>query len=165
MASTSSMPADCYQVSYFVTIVIAGKVVHNYVLSRIMNTISALQCVFVYIVTQRFKKRGFMVPTDGSPTDSSQDVPVTSASEDGHTTEETEESADQVSQPPGPPIPPTHTHTPMHFGAILLAILDLLIYLCVYFRPHLYSFCAGYDRRSHGDRRRPKAKTTAENSC
>ncbi|XP_064386445.1 periodic tryptophan protein 1 homolog [Halichondria panicea] len=46
-------------------------------------------------VTQRFKKRGFMVPTDGSPTDSSQDVPVTSASEDGHTTEETEESADQ----------------------------------------------------------------------
>ena len=101
-----------------------------------------------------------MVPTDGSPTDSSQDVPVTSASEDGHTTEETEESADQVSQPP---TPPTHTHT--HFGAILLALFDLLVCVCAYFRPHLYSLCAGYDRRSHGDRRRPKAKTTAENSC
>ncbi len=126
---------------------------------ELWNTISALQCVLsVIIVTQRFKKRGFMVPTDGS-----QDIPVTSASEDGHTTEETEESADQVSQPPHSTH--THTHTHTHFGAILLALFDLLVCVCACFRPHLYSLCAGYDRRSHGDRRRPKAKTTAENSC
>ncbi len=106
---------------------------------ELWNTISALQCVLsIIIVTQRFKKRGFMVPTDGSPTDSSQDIPVTSASEDGHTTEETEESADQVSQPP---TPPTHTHTHARTLEQFCWLYLTYLYACARVLDHTFIHC------------------------